>query len=130
MNNQQIGAFYLFFFALVIIFSKAYSDEIKHQNATKEYDGIGTSSLISKSSNSVLDKKNVEENLDNKPNDYDTVPILSEKQCHGEFLEIGNIKNCNASKQSVIFFMSLIYSVWNVYLFSILILLLRYNQYI
>ena len=48
---------------MVIIFSKAYSDESKHQNATKKYDGIGKTSLISKSSNSILDKKNVEENF-------------------------------------------------------------------
>ncbi len=63
MINQQIRTFFLFFFALVIIFSKAYSDEIKNQNATKEYNSIGKTSLISKSSNSILDKKNVEENF-------------------------------------------------------------------
>ena len=63
MINQQIRAFFLFFLALVIIFSKAYSDDNKHQNAPKEYNGIGKTSLISKSSNSILDKKNVEENF-------------------------------------------------------------------
>ena len=63
MINQQIKASILFFLALVIIFSKAFSNESKHQNATKEYDGIGKTSLISKSSNSILDKKNVEENF-------------------------------------------------------------------
>ena len=63
MINQQIRAFFLFFLASVIIFSKAYSDEIQHQNATKEYNGTGETSLISKSSNSNIDKKNVEENF-------------------------------------------------------------------
>ena len=63
MINQQIRAFFLFFLPLVIIFSKAYSDESKYQNATKEYSGIGKTSLISKSSKSILDKKNVEENF-------------------------------------------------------------------
>ncbi len=63
MINQQIRAFFLFFLVLVIIFSEAFSDESKHQSATKEYKGIGKTSLISKSSNSILDKKNVEENF-------------------------------------------------------------------
>ena len=63
MINLLIRAFSLFFFALVIIFSKANSDESKHQNATKEYNSIGKTLLISKSSNSNLDKKNVEENF-------------------------------------------------------------------
>ena len=63
MINQQIRAFFLFFLASVIIFSNAYSDESKHRNATKEFNGIGKTSLISKSSNSILDKKNVEENF-------------------------------------------------------------------
>ncbi len=68
MINQQIRLFFLLFLALVIIFSKAYSDEIKNQNAAKEYNGIGKSSLTSKSSNSTLDKKNVEENFLGKIN--------------------------------------------------------------
>ena len=68
MINQQIRAFFLFFLASVIIFSKAYSDESKHPTATKEYNGIGKTSLISKSSNSILDKKNVEENFLEKIN--------------------------------------------------------------
>ena len=63
MINQQIRAFFLFFLASTIILSQAYSDETKHQNATKEYSGIGKTSLISKSSNTILDKKNVEENF-------------------------------------------------------------------
>ena len=63
MINQQIKAFFLFLLALVIIFSKAYSDESKHQNATKEYNSIDKTSLKSKSSNSISDKKNVEENF-------------------------------------------------------------------
>ena len=63
MINKQIRVFFLFFLALGTIFSKAYSDEIKHQNATKKHNGIGEASLISKSANSILDKKNVEENF-------------------------------------------------------------------
>ena len=63
MINQQIRAVFLFFFVSVLIFSKAYSDESKHRNATKEYNGKAKTSLISKSSNSILDKKNVEENF-------------------------------------------------------------------
>ena len=61
MINQQIRAFFLFLLASVVIFSKAYSDESKHLNVIKEFNGIGKTSLISKSSNSILDKKNVEE---------------------------------------------------------------------
>ena len=63
MINQQIRAFFLFFLASIIILSQAYSDETKHQNATREYNGIGKTSSISKSSNTILDKKNVEENF-------------------------------------------------------------------
>ena len=63
MINQQIRAFFLFFLASTIILSQAYSDETKHQNVTKEYNDIGKTSLISKSSNTILDKKNVEENF-------------------------------------------------------------------
>ena len=63
MISQPIRAFFLFFLALAIIFSKAYSDDSKHRNAPKEYNGIGKPSLISKSLNSILDKKNVEENF-------------------------------------------------------------------
>ncbi len=63
MISQQIRAFFLYFLALLLIFSKAYSDDNKHQNAPKEYNDIGKTSLISKSSNSILDKKNVEENF-------------------------------------------------------------------
>ncbi len=63
MINQQIRAFFLFFLASIIIISQAYSDETKHQNETKEYNVIGKTSLISKSSNTILDKKNVEENF-------------------------------------------------------------------
>ena len=63
MINQQIRVFFLFFLASIIILSQAYSDETKHQNATKEYNVTGKTSLISKSSNTILDKKNVEENF-------------------------------------------------------------------
>ncbi len=63
MINQQIRVFFLFFLALVIIFSKAYSDESKYQNVTKEYNGIGKTSVISKSSKTILDERNVEENF-------------------------------------------------------------------
>ena len=56
MINLQIRALFLFFLASVVLFSKAYSDESKHQNATKEYNGIGKTSLIYKSSNSAIFK--------------------------------------------------------------------------
>ncbi len=63
MINQQIRALFLFFLASAIMFSKAYSDESKHQSATIEYKGSAKTPLISKSSNTILDKKNVEENF-------------------------------------------------------------------
>ncbi len=63
MANQQIKAFFLFFLASVVIFSKAYSEESKHGNATKEYSLTEKASVISKSSKSFLDEENVEENF-------------------------------------------------------------------
>ena len=63
MNSQQIKAFFLFFLASVVIFSKAYSDERKNKNVAKEYNGAAKTLIIAKSSNSILDKKNVEENF-------------------------------------------------------------------
>ncbi len=61
MINQQIRALFLFFLVSVLIFSKAYSDQSKYKNANKEYNGTAKNSLISKYSNSILDKKNIEE---------------------------------------------------------------------
>ena len=63
MISQQIRAFFLFFLVSVIIFSSAYSDESKHQNATKEYNNTAKTSVISKSSKTILDEKNIEENF-------------------------------------------------------------------
>ena len=63
MISQQIRAFFLFFLVSVIIFSSAYSNESKHQDATKEYNNTANTSVISKSSKTILDEKNVEENF-------------------------------------------------------------------
>ena len=63
MINQPIRSFFLFYVALFFIFSKVYSNENVLQNEIMEFKGIETTSPLSKSSNTIVDKKNVEENF-------------------------------------------------------------------